>query len=354
MSRRPPTRQAHAAAGRVLPDPRPGPRPGRRSSWPPGPRTPLRSRAAVAVAALLVFAGAGIASGQTDDGSGPSVAAAVAWPVSMGLLVSEVQTGGASASDEFVELYNAGASAADLGGLELVYVSSSGASITRKAAWASPALVGPGAHLLVANAAGVHSPAADATYTGGLAATGGAVVLRPAGGTPIDAVAWGDAANAFVEGAAAIAPAAGSSIERLPGGPAGNGVDTNVNRDDLVARAVPGPQNLASPPVVGPAPTEPPVTHPPATDPPAETPTPTGTPPPAEPPTPTGTPPWTDPPEPSDPPRTEPPAQTPDPTQAPTPAPSPSDCPGTQLQAPAPSLRGRDTDSTTTRFLHPG
>ena len=52
--------------------------------------------------------------------------AAVSWPPSTGLLVSEVVTGGASASDEFVEIYNAVGAAIDLGGLELVYVTSTG------------------------------------------------------------------------------------------------------------------------------------------------------------------------------------------------------------------------------------
>ena len=43
------------------------------------------------------------------------------------------------------------------------------------------------------------------------AATGGAVALRVVGGSTVDAVGWGDAANAFVEGAPAPAPAASST-----------------------------------------------------------------------------------------------------------------------------------------------
>jgi len=43
-------------------------------------------------------------------------AATVTWPVST-LVVSEVQTGGASASDEFVEIANQGAGPVDLIGL---------------------------------------------------------------------------------------------------------------------------------------------------------------------------------------------------------------------------------------------
>ena len=59
-------------------------------------------------------------------------------------------------------------------------------------------------------------------------------MLRPTGGTAIDAVGWGDAANAFVEGTAAPAPTTGASIERRPGGAGGNLQDTNDNVVDLV------------------------------------------------------------------------------------------------------------------------
>src|SRR4051794_33146450 len=59
-----------------------------------------------------------------------AIAAAVAWPTST-LVVSEVQTGGASASDEFAELANAGSAPVDLMGLEVVYVTSTGSTVTR-------------------------------------------------------------------------------------------------------------------------------------------------------------------------------------------------------------------------------
>ena len=181
----------------------------------------------------------------------PQVATvAVAWPTST-LVISEIQTGGASASDEFAELANAGSVGVDLIGLELVYVTSSGSTVTRKATWPTSRILDAGRHLLVANAAGIVAASADATYSGGFAATGGGIVLRPIGGTPIDAVAWGDATNAFVEGGPATAPAAGSSIERLPGGAGGNGTDTNVNAADFVV-AAPSPQNLASAPTPDP------------------------------------------------------------------------------------------------------
>jgi len=169
------------------------------------------------------------------------LAAAVAWPPST-LVVSELQTGGTSASDEFVELANQGAMSVDLGGLEVVYATSSGSTVTRKATWAAGTILAPGQRLLIANAAGVHAVTADATYAGGFAATGGAIALRAIGGSAIDALGWGDATNAFVEGTAATAPPAGSSVERAPGALAGNGSDTNDNSVDFTVASPPSPR----------------------------------------------------------------------------------------------------------------
>lgn len=189
------------------------------------------------------------------------------WPVSTGLVLAEAVTGGASASDEYVEIYNAGGAAVDLGGCELVYVTASGATTTRKAAFASPLPLAPGAHLLVANSAGLYGPLADATYTGGLAGDGGSLALRQVGGPVIDALSWGTASNSYNEGAVAPAPPAQSSLERRPGGASGNWVDTNDNASDWVVRSNPVPQSLASTPA--PAPSSPPPATPTAVSTPA-------------------------------------------------------------------------------------
>ncbi|HJP72273.1 MAG TPA: lamin tail domain-containing protein [Candidatus Limnocylindria bacterium] len=166
------------------------------------------------------------------------------------LVVSEIVTGGASASDEMIELYNPTAASLPLEGLELIYVSSSGATVTRRAAWSVGAPGVPsGAHVLVANEAGIYASVADAVYATGMAATGGSVALRISGASSaIDAVGWGTAASTWREGANAAAPAAGASIERLPGGALGSAQDTDDNAADFIERAMPEPQNLASPP----------------------------------------------------------------------------------------------------------
>ena len=120
----------------------------------------------------------------------PALAAVVGWPAST-LVLSELQTGGASASDEFVEIANQGGTTVDLVGLELIYATASGSTVTRKAAWDATTVLAPGRRLLVANASGSLATAADLTYTGGFAATGGALALRIVGGSVIDSVGLG-------------------------------------------------------------------------------------------------------------------------------------------------------------------
>ena len=70
--------------------------------------------------------------------------ATTSWPPSDGLVLAEVMTGGASASDEYVEIANSGTAAVDLGSCELVYVTASGSTVTRKALFSAPLPLAPG------------------------------------------------------------------------------------------------------------------------------------------------------------------------------------------------------------------
>jgi hypothetical protein len=269
----------------------------------------LRARRAADAALALVVALclSSVPAATPLMGGGIARAATVPWPPST-LVISEVQTGGASASDEFVEIANQGADSTDLIGLELVYATSSGSTVTRKGTWSASTILTPGRRFLIVNSAGSHVAIGDAVYSGGFAATGGAVALRVIGGSVIDAVAWGDATNAFVEGTAAPAPAASASIERRPGGALGNGLDTNDNAVDWFESTTPGPQGLAAlavpDPRPGPTPTLVPTPEP-TSDP---TPDPTASPTSAPTATPTAEP-------------TLEPTPTVEPTHAPTPAP---------------------------------
>jgi hypothetical protein len=286
-------------------------------------------RAGVAAFVVIAFALMAPAPGREAEPVVISPAAIVAWPTS-GLVLAEVQTGGASASDEFVEVANQGPEPVDLAGLEVVYITSSGSTVTRKAVWTASVVLDPGRRILLANSSGVFAALADATYSGGFAATGGALAIRVVGGTVADAVGWGDATNGFVEGSAAEAPPAGSSLERRPGGAAGNGIDTNDNEADWFIQATPSPHGLGSSPVPtpGPTPSPSPTPGPTPSASPGFTPDPTTEPtadpttePTADPgpnPTPSSTP------GPTYSPTTPP---TPDPTPAPTPEPTPSSSP---------------------------
>lgn len=236
------------------------------------------------------------------------------------LVISELQTGGASASDEFVELYNPTPVAMPLEGLELVYVTATGTTVTRKASWPlGAASIPPGAHVLVVNDVGAYAGIGDATYGGGVASTGGAWALRIQGAsTAVDAVGWGTA-TAWLESHPAPAPAAGSSLERLPGGDGGSAQDTDDNAADFALRSVPAPQNSVAAPISSAPPTSSPTPSPSesptASASPAETPSPTLT----EGPTPTLAP---------SPTATSTPSVTPSPTATPSPpSPTPSATP---------------------------
>ncbi len=242
-------------------------------------------RRAAAAALILAMVAVGSAAGASperrlipvvDDVVRPM--AVVTWPPSSGVVLAEVVTGGVSASDEYVEIANRSDATVDLAGLELAYVTSSGSTVTRKAAWATTRPLAAGQRLLVANAGGAFAAIADATYSGGFAATGGALVLRPVGGTALDAIGWGDAANAFVEGSAAPAPSPGSSITRRPGTSPGSLVDTNDNAVDWTLDPAPIPENLAGSGAPTPTPSPIPTPTPTPTPSPIPTPTPTPTP----------------------------------------------------------------------------
>lgn len=217
----------------------------------------IRARAwGLTVVSLVLLATAmGGASGAVGppDGlvGGPARLAADAGT---GILVSEVVTGGQGASDEFVELYNASTVIVDLTGLELVYASASGATISRKVVWTSPTQVSPGHHLLIANGAGTYAATADAVYSGGISSSGGTLALRSIGAASVDSLSWGDASGPLVEGRPGPAPPAASSLERLPGGALGNGQDTDDNAADTWVQSAPVAQGLADSPTPGPTP----------------------------------------------------------------------------------------------------
>jgi lamin tail-like protein/collagen triple helix repeat protein len=159
------------------------------------------------------------------------------------LRVNELMTGTTgSAGNEFVEVANVGSAAADLGGFRLVYRSATGTSDVALATIPAGTTIAPGGYYLFGGSSYSGAPAADQTFSFGLASTGGGVGLRDAGGTLVDSVGYGSGTtNAFVEGVPAAAPATtaapGTSAARLP-----NGHDSNDNSADFGASTPPTPK----------------------------------------------------------------------------------------------------------------
>jgi lamin tail-like protein len=188
------------------------------------------------------------------------------------LVVSQVFAGGGNSNapyaNDFVELFNRGSSAVDVGSWSVQYASASGT------AWQVTSLSGsiaPGRHYLVQLASGGTNgaalPAPDATGTSNLATSGGKVALvrataalqcgASAGSCSADAsvadlLGYGSATD-FEGGAAAAALSNTNAAMR-----GGNGcADTDSNSSDFAA-AAPAPRNstAAASPCSSPPPTE--------------------------------------------------------------------------------------------------
>ena len=159
--------------------------------------------------------------------------------------VNEFSTGTtASATDEFVELVNAGTAPLDVGGYRLVYRSGSGTSDVLLATVPAGTTLSPGAFYLFGGSGYAGTKPVDQSFSAALAATAGGVGIRDAAGELADSIGYGPATNAFVEGHPAPAPPAtpspGSSDVRLP-----DGHDTDDNAADFSVSqtATPGEPN---------------------------------------------------------------------------------------------------------------
>ncbi len=185
-------------------------------------------------------------------------------------VISEVQIAGATANDEFIELYNPTGSDIDLGNYSIQYRGGEAAGFSKKnlgGGWSIKA----NSYLLIAHnqyAGSVPANISHGSFT--MSAEGGTIFLvsnqtlltptTTAGSAVVDRLAYGVGANLSPETAPAPAPAAGQSLERKAlststattmaiGGEhyySGNGYDSNDNSADFVLRATPEPQNYRS------------------------------------------------------------------------------------------------------------
>ena len=159
------------------------------------------------------------------------------------LMLTEILTGAASASDEYVQIEATGEGMTPLSDVELIYRSASGLTTRRLVSLAARPPLAAGGRLLLANAAGSAAEQARLTWSDGIASSGGALILRKIS-TPseiIDAVAWGGALPAAGgEGVPVAAPASGVVIQRrrdLSGAP----VDGGDNSSDFTLYSGPAP-----------------------------------------------------------------------------------------------------------------
>jgi hypothetical protein len=172
------------------------------------------------------------------------------WATSNTLLISEFITRtGTGGSDEFIEIFNASATAIDLGDYKLDYASQGGV-ISNRVTWSPGTMLPAGKRFLAANSASTtYISIADATYGSGISDDGQLAIRRQSDNTVIDAVAWGkstvlqfgntDTTLGFPS------PNNAGSRERLPSGI--NTTDTDINLNDFTVQPVPNPQSLGIP-----------------------------------------------------------------------------------------------------------
>lgn len=148
------------------------------------------------------------------------------------LLIAEVQIAGASSTNDFIKIFNPTVDAVDIDGWKLRKKSKSGADYSIRA-FPDGNAVPAGGYFVWANSEDSFGDAmgANTTSTATLAADN-SVALMNASGTIVDAVAWGEGTNQYVETAAyATNPEANQVLKRK----SANGimVDTDHNADDF-------------------------------------------------------------------------------------------------------------------------
>lgn len=240
------------------------------------------------------------------------------------IVISQIQIGGVSVDDEFVELYNPTNADINLTGWNLRRkTASQTGSGTSLVASLSGTIKSHG-YFLISSPEYPGSGSADMVYStttasNRLAANNSVLIYNGSGVNLVDKVGMGSAGD--FEASAAANPAAGGSIQRKVDDTGGHGQDTDNNSVDFESLAVSNPRNsqIVITPTNTPIPTDTPTNTP--TETPTNTPTPSDTPTPTETPSPSPT---------SEPISTPTPTQTqsdPSPTATPTLTASPSATP---------------------------
>ncbi len=170
------------------------------------------------------------------------------------LVISEIQTAGVTASDEFVEFYNPTTITINIETWSIQYKSATGTTFYKKNFPSGASVPAHGWYLAThTDYAGTATP--DMSHsTFSMSAAGGHIFLvnsqttliSPIDSSIIDKIGYGTADSP--EGTAIVAPPASQSVERKFSGDLGNGEDINDNSADFTLQPTPNPQNISNPP----------------------------------------------------------------------------------------------------------
>ncbi|GAA5527683.1 ExeM/NucH family extracellular endonuclease [Herpetosiphon gulosus] len=180
---------------------------------------------------------------------GTSLSATYTTPtsaVSTSLVISQFQTAGGTADDEFIEIHNISANPVDLNGHRVVYRAAAGVNDVSIASWTTSVVIPAGGFYLLGRATSYDGTVtADTTFGSGISGTGGGFAIRNGAlntGTIIDSVGFGGATNEFVEGTVVAAPSANNSAQRNNS----SCTDTDNNTADFSLLTPSDPRNSAS------------------------------------------------------------------------------------------------------------
>jgi len=158
-------------------------------------------------------------------------------PATAHILIAEVQITGGSGktTNDFIKIFNPNPAPFNLKGYRLVKRTKTGISDTSIKSWVTDTFVSAGGYYIWANSSfTVLSPPADIITSGSIADDNGVAVRQGLENTGVvmDAVAWGNAQNSFIEGSTYPAnPGANQILSRKSAN--GSLQDTDNNQNDF-------------------------------------------------------------------------------------------------------------------------
>lgn len=163
--------------------------------------------------------------------------------ISTSVVISQVQISGATASDEFVELFNASDTPVNIAGWRLSRRSSSATASAQNLVASLSGTIAGKSYFLISSPTASSSSIADRVYSAtssGIAADNTVLLYSDNGQTLVDKVGFGSAQDVETT-AFATNPTAGQSLERKT-----CGIDTDNNIQDFVLRLVSHPRNSST------------------------------------------------------------------------------------------------------------